>query len=140
MNSVLITGGDNGTNTFSTCYLYNITSQRFVSTGSMLVPRSFHTAILLQNESVLIIGGAIDINNGEQIVALKSVEMYDPFGGSSIFVAPLNVARYRHKAVSLSSDVIFVFGGIGDNNIILSSSEYIDPYFHFFASFVSYNN
>ncbi len=128
MNLVLITGGDNGVDTTSTCYLYDVNSDTFNVTGSMNQRRSFHTAVALSNGSVLVIGGVISISSGQPSNAINLVERYDPITQSFTDVAPLNVARYRHKAVvTLSTGDVCVFGGIDDNNRILSSIECINP-------------
>jgi len=125
INAVLITGGDNGTNTFSTCYLYDVETNTFNTTGPMNQQRSFHAAVLLSNGSVLIIGGAGGISGNQPSNVLRSVERYDYTTNTFTIVASLNVARYEHKAVSVPPNEVFVFGGISSSGNILSSFEYI---------------
>jgi hypothetical protein len=128
INAVLITGGHNSTQTFSTCYLYYVGSKTFNTTGSMHQRRSFHAAVLLSNGSVLIIGGAMTVSGGHLSNPVNSVERYDFTTQSFTTVASLNVARYGHNAVILpTTNEVFVFGGIDTTGNILSSIEYLDP-------------
>ena len=124
---VLITGGDNGTTAFSSCYLYNIQSNSFTATGSMHVPRSFHTNVLLPNGSVFVIGGMSGFAMSQPDGILRSVEMYDPTSGTFSPVSPLLAPRFSHEAVITSSGEIFIMGGSDSRLTPLSSIEYFIP-------------
>jgi hypothetical protein len=125
LNAVLITGGDNGTHTFSSSYLYCYDTHTWNSTGAMQRARSFHKAVLLGNNSVLIIGGATGMENNQPNTPTDSVERYDILANTYTIVTSLNVASYSHEAVSIDSEEIFIFGGIDANENVLSRIEYI---------------
>lgn len=124
IDAVLITGGNNLTQVFNTSYLYFVGNNTYVPTGTMQTPRSFHTAVGLVNGSVLVIGGALTVNSGMPMNPTASVEIFDFRTGTFSSSSSLNVPRYYHQSALLPSDEIFVFGGVGPNNTILSSVEY----------------
>lgn len=126
INAILITGGHNDVETFDSCYLYDLSSNSFNITGSMNQRRSFHTAVLLRNHSVLVIGGMTSLANGDIGDILRTVERYDPNSASFTFIANLNIPRYRHRAVQLVNNDVCVFGGIGIDGNVLSSIECIN--------------
>src|SRR6266853_426654 len=63
-------------------------------TGSLNTARLWHTATLLLDGKVLVVGG---FNN----VALASAELYDPASGTWSFTGSMNTARYMHTATLL---------------------------------------
>ncbi|CAF1198331.1 unnamed protein product [Adineta ricciae] len=79
--------------------------QTWITTGSMSFERKFHTATLLQNGTVLVIGGF----DGSS--SLKSVELYDPSTGNWAKAGDMNVARSSHTATILSNGMVLVTGG-----------------------------
>jgi hypothetical protein len=127
LEAVLITGGDNGVRAFNDCYLYYPSTSTFNRTGDMLSARSFHTAVLLTNGSVLIVGGALAMGGGQPVTPTPTVEIYDLTTSSFVSVTSLQVARFGHLAIVLPSDEVFVFGGTGTDGSIISSIEYIMP-------------
>jgi len=81
-------------------------------TGSMNFPRAYHTATILPNGKVLIVGGS----------ALgplpTSAEIYDPVTGAfSPTSGRLNFSRFLHTATPLPNGNVLIAGGdIGDGN------------------------
>lgn len=72
---VLLAGGQSGDSSLQSAELYDPANGSFTSTGSMSVPRSFHTATLLTDGRVLVVGGhRFNFPNS----ALASAEIYDP--------------------------------------------------------------
>ena len=65
---MLLAGGttDNGGKPTQTAELYDPATGKFTSAGNMATPRSGHSAALLSNGKVLIVGGA------------AGAELYDP--------------------------------------------------------------
>jgi CSLREA domain-containing protein len=82
--------------------------------------RGAHTATLLANGKVLIVGGF----NGS--VALPTAVLYDPLTGSGTFTGLLSAARYQHTATLLPNGKVLIAGGT-DGTSALTSVEVFDP-------------
>ena len=79
----------------------------FVETGKMLTPRASHTATLLEDGSVLIVGGI----TGRPSVALNSSEIYDPAHGAFLDSGEMTVPRQQAVATRLSDGRVLIAGG-----------------------------
>lgn len=90
-------------------------------TGSMLTPRSGHTATLLANGLVLIAGGSVSGNN-----ILSSAELYDPRTGSYSQTGSMSTARLSPTATLLSNGKVLIAGGYNQSQT-LGSAELYDP-------------
>jgi hypothetical protein len=87
-------------------------------TGSLHTARWGHTATLLANGKVLVVGGS----DGANFVA--SAEVYDPGTGTwTVFPA---TGRLYHTATLLGNGKVLVAGGLGANGP-LASAEIFDP-------------
>src|SRR6266849_2512035 len=78
--NVLVVGGSNRskdcvTHFLDSAELYDPVNGKWSVTGSLNVPRDFHTATLLRNGKVLVVGG---VNGRSFPSSLNSVELYDP--------------------------------------------------------------
>ncbi|HXN64752.1 MAG TPA: kelch repeat-containing protein [Candidatus Acidoferrales bacterium] len=110
---VLIVGGKDGamnqailtTNALATSEIYDPQSGSFTLSGNLSSAREGHTATLLSNGSVLVIGGA----NTE---VLASTEIYDPPTGQFVAGPNLAVPRTNHTATALADGTVLVVGGI----------------------------
>jgi Galactose oxidase, central domain/Kelch motif len=91
------------------------------TTGSISVARSFHTATLLGNGKVLVVGGT---SNGTS--PLSSAELYDPATGIWSVTGSMATPRYLHTAALLTNGKVLVVGGISTNTTV-SSAELYDP-------------
>jgi len=87
--------------------IFHPASATFTATGSLNVPRDFHTATLLKNGKVLIAGGVG--NNG----IIGDAELYDPATGLFTFTGYMVNARYLHTATMLTSGKVLIVGGEG---------------------------
>jgi len=77
-----------------------------VSTGSLLQPRHRHTATLLSDGRVLIVGGM-----GDAFVHQRTAELYDPGPGTAVLTgAPLS-SRIGHTATLLRNGQVLIAGG-----------------------------
>lgn len=96
----------------------------FVATGTnLLSPRVQHTATLLPNGKVLVVGG-----RGQDYAPLASAELYDPASGTWAFISPMNIVRYDHTATLLPNGKVLVAGGLGpDFTPAHSTAELYDP-------------
>ena len=89
-------------------------------TGSLTTARRQHTATMLPNGKVLVVGGQNDQGR------LATTELYDPASGLWTTTGPLNNARYKHTATLLPNGKVLVAGGTGSSGV-LSSAELYDP-------------
>lgn len=83
----------------------------------MSVSRMDHTATLLFNGKVLVVGG--------EGAAGTTAEVYDPGNGSWSSTGPLSVARADHTATRLSDGRVLIVGGGGSNGTTVV--ELYDP-------------
>jgi len=91
---VLVAGGDNLPSTgwlLSSAELYDPATETWTNTGSLNIGRELHTATLLSNGKVLVVGGHGSDN-------LASAELYDPATGTWTNTGSLNAARFHHTA------------------------------------------
>ena len=104
---ILIVGGYAEDTTYaplSSAELYDPSAGVFTPTANMNVPRFFHTATLLNDGRVLIVGGS---RSG----AAASAELYDPTSGTFSLTGAPSVARERHSATLLNNGTVLLAGG-----------------------------
>jgi hypothetical protein len=82
------------------------THRVWVPTGSMNVWRSNHTATLLSNGKVLVVGGIVGAGN-----ATASAELYDPTTRTWSVMGELSRPRAYHTATLLNDGRVLVAGG-----------------------------
>jgi len=94
-------------------------------TGSMMQARADHTATLLQDGKVLVVGGTI----GGGGTILDTAELYDPTTDIWTLTGSLTSGRYQHTATLLPNGKVLVAGGLTYNNgyLVLASTELYDP-------------
>ncbi|MEO6185936.1 MAG: kelch repeat-containing protein [Steroidobacteraceae bacterium] len=126
---VLITGGRifTGYPTWllatASAELYDPASDSFTPTGAMAVPRARHTASLLPDGQVLIVGGDATGSSG--------AELYDPIAGTFRVVRGAALTRVGHTATPLAAGKILIAGGQGaedsDVSAVTGAAEIYDP-------------
>jgi galactose oxidase-like protein/Kelch motif protein len=121
---VLIAGGadhDGPGSSVVSAEIFHSASLSFKPTGPMHHARVSHTATLLDDGRVLIVGG-----KGETLNA--SAELYDPGTGRFAETGSLVVARYKHTAGLLPAGRVLIAGGSDDRDWQgqLSSAEIYD--------------
>jgi Kelch motif len=109
--------------------LFDPTTGTFSAAGFMNNSRTYHTATLLADGTVLIAGG--NDNFAASGGTLATAEVYDPSTGSFTATGNLMVPRERHTATLLSDGTVLVTGGLYDvvrqPLAYQSSGEIYDP-------------
>ena len=101
-------------------------SGTWTTTGSLNMARWGHTATLLQNGQVLVVGG--NGNGSIYIPTFASAELYDPATGHWTVTGSMATPRLGHTATLLQNGQVLVAGGYdnGTGNVA-SSAELYDP-------------
>ena len=93
----------------------------WTKTGSLATARREHTATLLSNGILIVIGGQDDRDD-----AVASTELYDSVSCNWIGSASLMTARNLHTANLLPNGKVLVVGGFDNNLDALASAELYD--------------
>jgi hypothetical protein len=137
---ILIVGGTaDGTTPVAASELYDPTTQSFttLSANDLSNPRFGHTATLLPNGKVLIVGG---INNNAN-TTLAQNEIYDPVTNKFSNTATLNTPRYAHSAILLPNGKVLISGGLSNGGTAeIAQSEVYDPVAGTFSQSTSISN
>src|SRR5436853_6965299 len=86
----------------------------FTPTGAVTTARSWHTATLLNNGQVLIVGGVTNYS----FSATASAELYDPTRGTFSPTGNMTAPRATHTATLLPDGRVLIAGGsssLGEN-------------------------
>ncbi len=98
----------------------------FVYSGELATARSGHTAVVLEDGSVLIAGGI-----GADLNILDSAELYDPTSGEFAATGHMRLSRTVHAASLLPDGRVLVTGGNRSADLFLpepaSTAEIFDP-------------
>ena len=136
---VLIAGGSaadsSGNKSIAEAELYDPAAGTFSRAGTMSTARTDHTASLLSDGKVLIVGGNVPCSLtlcGTVLNAFSTAELYDP--GANLFssTGSLATARFQHTATVLPSGLVVIAGGqttdaAHTGYVTASSIEIYDP-------------
>ncbi len=95
----------------------------FVEIGLAQDSRFFHTATLLNDGQVLIVGGNC---NFENLRCSPEAETFDPISKSFALTGPMKETRSLHSAVLLPDGRVLISGGVSQSQL-RSSAEVYDP-------------
>jgi Galactose oxidase, central domain len=122
---MLLTGGQDASfNVNSSAEIFDPAAGIFSLTGSLNQGRYGHTATLLNNGNVLVVGGYSD-PGGTNLVPLA--ELYDTVSGTFSLTASPNVPRAYHTATLLPNGMVLIAGGEIAGGQAASSAELYDP-------------
>jgi len=125
---VLVAGGDNRSGSLNSAVIlgsaeiYDPTTGKWSTTGSMVYERVYHTLTTLRDGRVLVAGG---MSNKRNVRA--SAEIYDPATGQWTVTGSLNYERKYHTATLLPDGRVLVAGGEADSGNLRASAEIFDP-------------
>ncbi len=110
-------------------FTVQVTLHGFAMTGSMSSARISHTATLLNDGTVLIVGG--QDNSGTPVA---NSELYGPSSGTFAVSGALGTPRYFHTATLLGTGHVLVAGGDDISGSAIASAELYDPASKTFAA------
>jgi hypothetical protein len=126
---VLVTGGEGiDGNVVATAELYDPITGQFTLTGNMTMPRSGHTATLLNSGKVLIAGGWFRTD------FLTSAELYDPLTGAFTATGSMNRPWADTATLLPNGQVLITRGNPDGPPPFVSSAELYDPATGMFTS------
>jgi N-acetylneuraminic acid mutarotase len=129
-DKVLLAGGCRNSNSgemvcdtyMASAEIYDPEEGTFAETGDMTVARKDHTATVLNDGRVLIVGGRMN-----DAAVLASAEIYNPATGVFTTAGNMAAARANHTASILPDGRVVVAGGESANGAILASVEIYNP-------------
>jgi hypothetical protein len=116
---VLVFGGTDGYRIHDSVEIYNPVSGTFsLASSKMLTPRANHTATLVNESTVAIIGGETIFPDSQQNNAasfLRSIELFDVASMQFVEIeSKMSHPRIYHTAIRLDEQRVMVAGGLSD--------------------------
>jgi hypothetical protein len=134
---LLITGGiqlrGSGFGASPNTELYNSITSQITAGQRMIEGRWMHTATLLTDGRVLIVGGrSNNCTVNCPFFALNTAEIFDPATGLFTATSPLNIARFGHTATRLRDGRVLIVGGqttdaLATDGVPVPTVEMFDP-------------
>ncbi|MDQ3063327.1 MAG: hypothetical protein M3R14_10800 [Acidobacteriota bacterium] len=127
--NVLITGGHQGRRSAITIYasaeIYNPTNVTFTATANLTVKRHKHDATLLNDGTVLIVGGS---DERDSKGAYTTTEIYNPKTKTFTKIGDMNLSRYKLQGTTilLKNGEILIAGGANRAEIFNPTTRTFD--------------
>ena len=103
--------------------IFDPDERRFIQGPAMTTPRAGHSATLLDDGRVLLVGGY----PGEGRHALSSAEVFDPAMNEMASVGELSAGRADHTATVLLGGDVLIAGGTTGSGVALRTTEIFSP-------------
>jgi N-acetylneuraminic acid mutarotase len=116
---VLLIGGRDGTTRHASVEIYDPATNTWSATGSLATARSLHSATLLENGRVLVVGGTSDGSSG-----LPTTEIYNPDTGTWSSGASISNPRHSHTATLLVDGKLLIAGGENGTSALSNAERY----------------
>jgi len=110
----------------NTAWRYDPAADQWHTAGSMTVPRAAHTATVLPDGRVLVLGGCGD-GSCTQTHSTAEAWTMDPGGGSFGALPSMQGARHNHTATLLSNGGVLVAGGLSSAGATTPMAEVFLP-------------
>jgi hypothetical protein len=121
---LLVGGQDAYRNVTSSAEIYDPATGKFSLTGSLIQGRFAHTATLLGNGNVLIVGGFGSTGATSPVTV---AELYNSVSGTFSPTSSPNVARAYHTATLLPNGLVLIAGGLLATQQATASVELYNP-------------
>ena len=106
----------------TTAEIYDPTTGTFSRTDSMSTPHRGHTATLLRDGRVLVVG-----NGGETSASGTAADVYDPATGTFSRTGSMKFGRWLHTATMLPDGRVLILGGRTPKDSVRATAELYDP-------------
>jgi len=124
-----VAGGGQTIRTVATTEIFDPATGTWSPAAEMATPRFEHTATLLGDGRVFMVGGLGPAGEGaEQDLPLRSTEFYDPAANAFVSSTDLSEGRANHAAALLNENAVIVSGGTSgeSGDISVASAEVFD--------------
>lgn len=98
-----------------TAELFDPQTETFSPAGNMNTARSSHTATLLPDGTVLLLGGSHPWTNANGYTSDNTAEIYDPATGSFKQAGTANTGKFWHTATLVQNGTVVFIGGIAQD-------------------------
>lgn len=114
---------------FASVEIYDGATATWSAAAALGEARANHTATLLPDGRVLVVGGVSGDGSATPATAipLASVEVYDPVADTWTALASMRLARRLHGATLLEDGRVLVTGGRDESDVSGRSAEIYDP-------------
>ena len=124
-SKVLLAAGYTGNVPLATAELFDPATGTFALTGSLATARWGHTATLLPDGRVFVVGGT-NVGAFTPGVSLATAELYQPSTGTWTYGGAMLTARDSHSSTLLQNGTVLIAGGV-NGSTGLTSAQLFDP-------------